>query len=272
MKEFFFYLAAFIYVAATVVYTAYLFARKDNVIVAAQRLLVAGFVLHTAGIVTRWAAAGRTPVTTLHESLLFFSWITVALFLVVLVKYRLRVLGVFVAPFALLLLVTASLLPSRIIELPPVLASYWLPVHVIMAFLGNAFFAIAFFLGIMYIIQDRYLKSRKLRGVYFIMPSLEILDELNYKCLQYGFPLLTLAIITGAIWSEAALGSYWDWQPRQIWSLITWFLYAALLHGRLTAGWRGRKAAIFSGVAFAALVGSFVVINLVSGGAHGLLK
>jgi cytochrome c-type biogenesis protein CcsB len=153
-----------------------------------------------------------------------------------------------------------------------VLESYWLPVHVMLAFMGNAFFALAFFIGVMYIIQDRYLKSRKLKGLYFILPSLDMLDELNYKCLQYGFPLLTLAIISGAIWSEYALGSYWQWKHRQVWSLITWFLYAALLHGRLTAGWRGRRAAYLSGVAFVVLVGSYLIINLLSGGAHGLAR
>ncbi|MBI5562973.1 MAG: c-type cytochrome biogenesis protein CcsB [Deltaproteobacteria bacterium] len=272
MGDFFFYITAIAYALSTLVYIAYLFARKDGVIRYAEGILIGGFALHTAALIVRWAEAGRAPVATLHEALTFFSWITAALYLAVLFKYRLRVLGVFVAPFALVLLVTASFLPRQALSLPPALASYWLPAHVIVAFLGNAFFAIAFFLGVMYVIQDHYLKSRKLRGIYFIMPSLEIIDELNYKCLQYGFPLLTLAIISGAIWSETSFGSYWDWRPRQIWSLITWFLYAALLHGRLTAGWRGRKAAIFSGVAFAALVGSFIVINLVSGGAHGLLR
>lgn len=272
MQDILFYLIAIAYLAAACVYTAYLFKRKDGVVVIAGRILMVGVALHTIAIIVKWVDMGRTPVTTLHESLFFFSWITAALYLAILFKYKLRVLGVFVAPFALVLLITASFLPNRVMALPPVLASYWLPAHVIMAFLGNAFFALAFFLGIMYIIQDHYLKNRKFKGIYYIMPSLDILDELNYKCLQYGFPLLTLAIITGAIWSESSLGSYWDWKPRQIWSLITWFLYAALLHGRLTTGWRGRKAAIFSGVAFAVLVGSFIVINMVAGGAHGMLN
>jgi ABC-type transport system involved in cytochrome c biogenesis permease subunit len=99
-----------------------------------------------------------------------------------------------------------------------------------------------------------------------------VLDELNYKCLTYGFPLLTLAIITGALWSEYALGSYWMWKPRQIWSLITWFLYAALLHGRLTSGWRGKRAALFSAGAFGVLLGSFLILNLMLGGGHGLVE
>ncbi|MBI5642350.1 MAG: c-type cytochrome biogenesis protein CcsB [Deltaproteobacteria bacterium] len=270
MSEIFFHITAVVYLMATFVFTAYLFSRKDKFITVAQSILIAGFLTHTATIIARWIEAGRTPATSLHESLTLFSWITVALYILVLLRYRQKVLGAFVSPFALLLILTASLLPKEIIPLAPVLESYWLPVHVILAFMGNAFFALAFFLGIMYIIQERYLKKRQLKGLYFILPSLETLDELNYKCLQYGFPLLTIAIITGAVWSEYAIGSYWDWKPRQIWSLITWFLYAALLHGRLTAGWRGKKAAIFSGTAFMILLGSFIIINFISGGAHGL--
>ncbi|MBI5345482.1 MAG: c-type cytochrome biogenesis protein CcsB, partial [Deltaproteobacteria bacterium] len=257
---------------ATLIYIAYLFIRKDSLLYAGQGFVIAGFVSHTVTIMSRWIEAGRTPAASLHESLTLFSWITIALFLFMLVKYRQRVLGAFITPFALLLLITASFLPKEIIPLSPVLRSYWLPVHVILALLGNAFFALAFFLGVMYMIQERYLKRRRLRGLYFILPSLETLDELNYRCMQYGFPLLTLAIITGAVWSEYAVGSYWDWKPRQIWSLITWFLYAALLHGRLTSGWRGKKAAILSGAAFMILIGSFIIINFALGGAHGLLR
>src|SRR3990172_3623309 len=271
MSNVFFHITAAAYLVATLVYIAYLVTRNDRVMGFAQWTLISGFTTHTVTILSRWGEAGRTPVTNLHESLTFFSWITVALFMLILVKYGQRVLGAFVTPFAFLLMITASFLPKEIVPLAPVLESYWLPFHVILAFLGNAFFSLAFFLLIMYIIQDRYLKSRKLRGMYFVLPSLETLDELNYKCLQYGFPLLTSAIITGAIWSEYAMGSYWEWKHRQVWSLITWFLYAALLHGRLTAGWRGRKAAILSAVAFLSLIGSFFIINILSRGAHGLI-
>jgi cytochrome c-type biogenesis protein CcsB len=272
VSEIFFHITAAVYLLATIVYSTYLFIRKDRLLGIAQAVIIAGFAFHTATIALRWIAAGRTPATSFHESLTLFAWVMVALFLMLVVKYKQRVLGAFVAPFALLLIITASLLPAEIVPLSPVLESYWLPVHVMLAFLGNAFFALAFFLGVMYVIQDKYLKSRKLKGLYFVLPSLETLDELNYKCLQYGFPLLTAAIITGAIWSEYALGSYWEWKHRQVWSLITWFLYAALLHGRLTAGWRGRKAAILSGVAFITLISSFIIINIISGGAHGLSK
>jgi cytochrome c-type biogenesis protein CcsB len=266
----FFDITASAYLIATLVYALYLLRHKEGLMVVAQSILVAGFVSHTATIVGRWVMTGRTPATNLHESLTLFSWVLIAIYLLMAIRYKQRVLGAFVAPFALMLLLTASLLPSEIIPLAPVLKSYWLPVHVILAFMGNAFFAMAFFLSIMYIIQNRYLKKRKLKGLYYVLPSLDTLDQFNYRCLQLGFPLLTLAIISGAIWSEYSIGAYWDWKPRQVWSLITWFLYAALLHGRLTVGWRGKKAAILSVIAFMILIGSFFVINFMLGGAHGL--
>jgi len=268
----FFNITAAAYLAATLIYIAYLFSHREGFLNSAKYILSGGFGAHTITMISRWAEAGRTPVTNLHESLTFFSWITVALYLVLLYRYRVAVLGAFVAPFAFLLIITASFLPSEVVPLAPLLESFWLPVHVILAFLGNAFFALAGIFGIMYLIQEHYLKKRKIGGLYFILPSVEMLDELNYRCLTYGFPLLTLAIITGAVWSEYALGSYWNWGPRQVWSLITWFLYAALIHGRLTTGWRGRKAALFSVIAFAVLLGSFLLINIVLGGAHGLLR
>ena len=272
VSNLFFHITALAYLASTVVFIGYLLVRKDRLQAVGQYLLTAGFAAHTVTIFARWFEAGRTPATSPHESLTFFAWVVVGIYMLMLYKYRQKVLGAFITPFVFLLVITASLLPREIVPLAPVLVSYWLPVHVMLAFMGNAFFAIAFFLGIMYVIQEHYLKRRKLKGLFFILPSLDMLDDLNYRCLQLGFPLLTLAIISGAIWSEYALGSYWDWKPRQIWSLITWFLYAALLHGRLTAGWRGRKAALLSGTAFIVLIGSFLVINFILGGAHGLLR
>ncbi|MBI5598420.1 MAG: c-type cytochrome biogenesis protein CcsB [Deltaproteobacteria bacterium] len=272
MGYLFFHITATAYLAATLIYTAYLFSHREGLIKGATYALYAGGVAHTVTIISRWVEAGRTPATNLHETLTLFSWIIVVLYAAMLYRYRVAVIGAFVAPLAFLLLITASFLPAEIIPLAPMLESWWLPVHVMLALLGNAFFALASIFAIMYLIQDRYLKSRKIQGLYFILPSVEVLDELSYRCLTYGFPLLTLAIITGAIWSEYALGSYWTWGQRQIWSLITWFLYAALLHGRLTSGWRGKKSAMLSVVAFGVLIGSFLLINVFLGGAHGLLR
>ena len=268
----FFYITVIAYLLATFISIAYLIFHNDKVIKVANSAILAGFVFHTLTIISRWFEASRAPFANLHEVLSLFSWMVVIIYLLIYLRYKVAVIGTFVAPLAFLLITTASFLPKEIIPLAPSLESYWLPIHVSLAFLGNGFFAMTFLLGIMYLIQEHYLKSRKVGGLYFLLPSLDILDELSYKCLTYGFPLLTIAMITGAIWAEYVWGSYWSWEPRQTWSLITWFLYAALLHGRLTVGWRGRKAAIYSIVSFLILVGSFAMIKIFSWGAHAVFK
>ena len=272
MSNIFFHITAAAYFVATLVFIVYLVKHSAVLVRLGRYVMFCGFAAHTLTLVLRFVEGGRAPVATLHESLMLYAWLMVVVYIVLLLRYRMEVLGAFVAPFALLLTITASFLPSEIVPLAPLLESYWLPVHVALAFLGNTFFALACILGIMYLIQDRYLKSRKIKGLYFILPSVEVLDDLGYKCLSYGFPLLTLAIISGAIWSEYSLGSYWSWGARQVWSLITWMLYAALLHGRLTTGWRGRKSAMFSVAAFLILLGSFFVIYIIVGPSHGLIK
>ena len=272
MLKTFFYITALLYLASTFAYIAYLVSRRDVFLFAGKYVVIAGFVAHTLAILMRWVEGGRFPATNLHEAMSFFAWLSTAIFMVFLYRYRMAVLGLFVAPFAFLLVVTASFLPGELAPLSPALESWWLPVHVTLAILGNAFFALASAFGAMYLIQERHLKSRKFGGMYFILPSLDVLDELNYRCLTYGFPLLTLGIITGAIWSEYTFGTYWMWKHRQVWSLITWLLYAALLHGRLTTDWRGKKSAKYSVIAFCVLLASSLIIYVLLGEGHGLLK
>jgi cytochrome c-type biogenesis protein CcsB len=169
---------------------------------------------------------------------------------------------------AAVLIILASLFPKEILPVAPVLNSFWLPIHVTLAFIGDAMFALAFAAGVMYLIQERQIKSKKIGPFYYRLPALKVLDDLSYRCLTLGFPLLTLGIITGSVWAESAWGSYWSWDAKETWSLITWFLYAALLHGRLTVGWRGRRAAIFAIVGFAVLVFTFLGVNLLLSGLH----
>lgn len=266
MNILFFHITALIYTISTLVYIIYLITHRRQALWTAKKILLTGLITHIITVTSRFFEAGYTPVTNLHESLSFFALLIVLIFLIF--QRRIEVLGSFVAPLSLILLITASFLPKEIVPLSPVLESMWLPIHVTFAFLGNAFFALATCVGVMYLIQEHYIKKKRVGGLYFILPSLEVLDELNYKCLTYGFPLLTMGIITGSVWAEYAWGSYWSWDPREIWSLITWFLYAALLHGRLTVGWRGRKAALYAIAGFTILFSSFLTINLFAWGVH----
>ncbi len=257
-----------LYSASTVVYLADVVSRRFKGADAARWLLIGGFAIHCATLVVRYFEAGYTPVANLHESLSFFAWTIIGVYLLFDFKYRLPVLGAFACPMALALMLAGSAVPSGPSEVAPILQSWWFPIHVTFAFLGHAVFAVAFMAGIMYLLQERMLKSKKLSGLYYRLPSLDILDSINYRCLTIGFPLMTLGIVTGAVWANSAWGGYWRWDPKETWALVTWLLYAALLHGRLTVGWRGRRAAIFAIIGFSFLLFTFLGVNLLLSDLH----
>jgi cytochrome c-type biogenesis protein CcsB len=256
------------YFGATVLFLVDVIGRLEKAGRFARWMLIGGFTVHCTALVARFVATGFTPSASLHESLSFFAWTVVGIYLLFDLRYRLAVLGAFVCPLALVLMIAGSAAPKGVQPLNPMLDSWWFPVHVTLAFLGNAVFAIAFGAGIMYLLQERMLKSKKFSALYYRLPSLETLDSINYKCLTFGFPLMTMGIISGAIWANSAWGGYWRWDPKETWALITWFLYAALLHGRLTIGWRGRRAAIFAIIGFLCLLFTFLGVNLLLSGEH----
>jgi len=268
MNIYFFKFAFFLYFFGTLAYLAYIIFLKDSLSKIAATAIAIGFASHTLAILTRYAEAGYTPVTNLYESLSFFAWMIIGILLIANLKYRVKVLGSFLTPIALMLMLFAFALPKEIFPLAPVLKSFWHPFHVIFAFLGNAIFTLTFCCGVMYLIQEHQLKSKKVGAITKRLPSLSLLDDLSYQSLKFGFPLLTLGIITGAVWAEYAWGRYWNWDPKETWSLITWLLYAALLHQRLTVGWRGRKAAIMAIVGFLAVLFTFLGVNLLLPGLH----
>jgi cytochrome c-type biogenesis protein CcsB len=262
MNALLFYTTLGLYAAATGAYLLYIVKPHQALGRTARWLISCGFLLHLIFTVMRYFEAGHTPITNLHESLSFFSLAIVGVFIGFERKYHTAILGSFVTPLALLLMVTSSIYPPTIPLLPPALKSNWLIIHSTLAFISYAMFAVAFGAAIMYLIQEHFLKRKRLGALYQKLPSLDVLDEINYRCLTFGFPLLTIAIITGAIWAETAWGTYWSWDPKETWSLITWLIYAALLHGRLTTGWRGRRAAILSIIGFLVLLFTFLGVNL----------
>lgn len=266
-----FELALTFYFAATIVSILELF--KGSKIT--SRIIVSlagiGFGIHTVNIVYRYVAAGHIPITNAHEATSFFSWCIILIFFILQFRYRIILLSSFIMPVVFVLMLSSSMLPREIKPLSPVLQSYWLGIHTILAFLGNAAFALAFGIGFMYLVQEHYVKSKRLGGLFERLPSLQILDEINYKLIILGFPLLTLAIITGALWAESAWGSYWNWDPRETWSLITWFIYVIILHARFTAGWRGKRAALLSIVGFLTILIAFFGIKLLRKGLHVFL-
>jgi len=266
-----FELSLIFYFAATIVSIIELF--KDKKIISQVMLILvgAGFALHTANIIYRYVVAGHIPITNFHESTSFFSWSIVLIFFILQFRYKVSILCSFIMPVVFVLMLSSSMLSQEIKPLSPVLQSYWLAIHTVVAFLGNAAFALAFGIGTMYLVQEHYVKSKHLGGIFGRLPSLQTLDALNYKLISLGFPLLTLAIITGALWAESAWGSFWRWDPREVWSLTTWFIYAIILHARLVAGWRGKRAAILSILGFLIILTSFLGIKLLRKGLHVFL-
>ena len=268
METLLFEFALTCYFAATIVCGLELFKGTKTTSRIMLSLVVAGFAFHTANIIARYVLSGHIPIANLHEASSFFSWCIVLLFFYLEYRYKLGLLGAFIMPVVFILMLSSSMLPRKIEPLSPVLQSYWLGIHTVLAFIGDAAFAMAFGIGLMYLIQEHYVKSKHLGGLFKRLPSLQILDEINYRLITIGFPFLTLAIITGALWAESAWGSYWRWDPKEVWSLITWFIYALVLHVRLTVGWRGKRAAILSIIGFCVVLFTFFGVNLLLKGLH----
>lgn len=260
--------ALVLYLLGTVGYIVYITSQDKKFARAAYGILWAGFAAHSLAIALVYFQTGVFPVRNLRESLSFFAWAVMGAYLVIQLRFNIRVLGSFLSPLAAIMMISSSFLPVPAGEVNPVLRSFWLILHVVTAFAGNGIFAIAGLAGIMYLIQESRIKSKQLGAMSQRLPSLETLDGLNYQCLILGFPLLTIGLVSGSLYAHYTLGAFWRWDPKEVWSLITWLLYAALIHGRLVSGWRGRRSALLSILFFLVLVFSFLGLKFLVQGYH----
>ena len=314
-------LAAFLYIAAWIF-------KKEGPGKLATWITLAGVIGNGTGLLLRWYESyrlgiGHAPLANLYESLVFFAFVIVLIYLVIERRYQSRIIGAFAMPIAFLTMAYASLSPhisSRIQPLIPALKSNWLIAHVIACFIGYGAFAIAFGVSMMYLMKKgrdqeqttvmdyvnpivlflsiALLNRIILRHpwgmsalialgacvvvyglVYFYqrvapetkerlldrLPDAKILDELNYQLIMFGFLFLSAGIITGAVWANSAWGRYWGWDPKETWSLITWFVYATLLHARMMRGWHGRRIAYLSILGFMAVLFTYFGVNLLPG-------
>jgi cytochrome c-type biogenesis protein CcsB len=262
------YLTLLAYFGATGLWLGFFLAQRENLCLGGVWLLGTGLVFHTLELISRTWAAGYLPVATFGQALLVSAWALVAAFLFLYWRFPIKVLGALTAPLAALMVSGTLILHPEHGAVSPMLQSLWLTFHIILALLGNAALTLAFLGGIFYLVQERQLKQKKFGFFYRRLPSLEQLDGLNYWCLTIGFPLLTAGIISGSLYAQYTLGSFWNWDPKEILTLIAWLIYAVLLHERLTVGWRGRRAALLAICGFLVLVATFVGANLWFGGYH----
>jgi cytochrome c-type biogenesis protein CcsB len=261
-------LTAIFYLLATGSFVFYV-VRRDTASRLPALILAGGFIIHTLALGMYFFEDGFPALTQMREALLFKSWLVVAGYLLIQLKYRVAVLGGIIAPLAFLMSLAGIAFGSGSGEIPPDLKTFWLPLHVTLAFLGNAVFALAFGVSLIYLLQERHLKHKRMTALMKRFPSLESLDRLNYVLLGWGFPFMTLGIITGSMWAGIYWGNYWSWEPRQISSGIAWLFYGALLHGRITAGLRGKKAAFLTIIGFTVVLGYFLWGDAIFPGRHG---
>jgi len=264
MAAVFFMVTMGLYFAAAVCFLAYLLRPSEVLSNVSLGMTATGFASHTIALGARMSGATEVSLPGFQEALSFFSWVLILVFLVVEFRHRLHVLGSFILPLALVSLVSAAALPETAPALTPVFRTLW--VHVTLSMLGTVGFAIAFVAGLMYLIQDGLLKSKRFNVLYSKLPALDFLDHLNQQSIVTGFPLLTLGIITGALSAEFSRGSYLNWNPEQTGALVTWVFYFGVLMGRLTVGWRAKRAAYLTIIGFAGVILTLIGVVLKSHG------
>lgn len=253
---------------AAAAYLVFFVSQNKEIRKAARVMFLLSGVLQTAYIVLRYVQAGHTPITSQHEAVVFFAWATTWAYLSFRWRYTVKNFGTFVSLNVLCLILVASISSREITPLLPALQSVWLPIHGGVSLLAYGFLSLAFCGGLMYLLLERELKSKKFGYFFARFPSLDSLDQLNNHCLAAGFVFLTLGIVTGSIWARQAWGAYWQWDPKETWSLITWFLYLVQLHQRFTVGWRGKKAAVMAIIGFASVIFTLWGVTYLLGGVH----
>ncbi|MCX8043833.1 MAG: c-type cytochrome biogenesis protein CcsB [Desulfobacterota bacterium] len=273
-------IATFLYLICMAVHFIYLFFRTDFFKKAALILIGTAFCAHTAGLGLRWYESyqlgyGHIPISNFYETLVSLSWTTVIIYGVIVLRYKIHVFGALLFPIVSAAMAYASLSPNvrdEIAPLIPALQSNWLTYHVLTCFFGYSAFAVSFVTSIVYLVKTRTTGQRQHDASGELIPSLALMDDIMYKTVAVGFLLLTVGIITGSVWAHYAWGSYWSWDPKETWSLITWFIYAVFLHARLTRGWRGRRMAVVSIIGFCCVLFTFLGVNYLLSGLHSYAR
>lgn len=262
-----FFWGAFVaYSLAFLFYVAFMAFANRKVSGTATALMGIGLVLLTVALGLRSLRVKHLPLTNMFEYMSLFVWFAGIFYFWAMYRYRWQILGAFISPVVFMLMVSASLLPKKAeMQLVPALQSIWLQIHVTLAAVGEAAFAIAFAANIMYFIKHTISPNSSLGKR---LPALETLDKVGYKAVAVGYPLFTVgALFAGAIWAEQAWGSFWSWDPKEVGSLVVWLVYSAYLHARFVKGWSGLRAAVLSAVGFVCTLLTFFA-NMFLGGLH----
>jgi cytochrome c-type biogenesis protein CcsB len=250
-----------LYFSSTAVFAVNLRCQTKDAFPAARLLFHAAFLALTLLLVVRGLAFGYFPFFTFYETLLFFGWTASLVSLSLERAYRFDSVYVFASPLLSLLLFCSFFFPGEAVEVLYELRSGWLYAHVFTIILAYGTFAVSFVVSLMYLLADRHLKKKTLSSPLVNLPSLDALDYYSYRLVSAGFFLLTASILLGAMWAQHVWGAFWRWEHQEIWSLITWAVYAAYLHTRLMSGRQGRKVALLNVLGFATVLFNYVVVR-----------
>ena len=253
------------YFAAVILYFLFVTAKRNGFAKTAFVIQVTSLGLHTVALILRGIAAGRLPMTNQYEFATCFAWALCAVSLVFIRKFRFTVLGAFAMPVVFIIMGYAAMQSRDIKPLMPALQSGWLAFHVSTAILAYGSYGVTFALGAIYLLRGKMKQGGFLDQH---MPESRKLDLIAYRSVCLGQLFLTVTIVTGAIWAQRAWGSYWNWDPKETWSLVTWIIYAVYLHLRLIKSWRGKPAAIFAVIGFICVIFTYIGVNTFLPGVH----
>ena len=275
------------------------FKEKNNIVYLGRTSAIIANLLLFFILGSRWIVAGYFPLSNLYESLLFLTWTLLTIYLYVENQTKSKLMGAVLIPVALLINGFANLTLSPDMQkaspLVPALQSNWLMMHVSMMMLSYATLIMGSLLCILFLVISKYqdvdlqIVDESSLPLYNVMldyyetklfsPSDEIselgklkllqsLDNWSYRIIGLGFPFLTIGIIAGGVWANEAWGSYWSWDPKETWALITWIIFATYLHSRITKGWEGKKTAILGGLGFFIIWICYLGVNFLGKGLH----
>lgn len=225
--------------------------------------LILGLISHGLNILVFALEHHRLPAANLAEASSAVAWLSLLLYTVISRRDSMEAVGIIILPAAILAIIFKEIhgFHEQIHE--PLLRGEWVYIHIPIMILSVATFFLTFLLAITYLLQERQLKSRHPAFLFYRLPSLETCEDLSSKSLRFGFVLLTLGMLTGMVLSKSVNGRYWSWDYKEIWALITWILYAVLVHGRMLAAWRGRKAAYLAIAGFALMLFTFAGVSVI---------
>lgn len=227
-------------------------------------LMATAFIFLTLSLGVRTVLGGRLPLANMYEFTLLFAWGILLFYLWVRKNMVAPLFTTLVLLLAIVLLSYAFFLPSDITPLMPALQSNWLTFHVFTAIVAYGAFGVASCLGLLYLLKEKNPTQR----LYANLPDLKRIDNLTHWSVAVGFAFLALVLITGAVWAEEAWGTWWSWDPKETWALITWLVYAGYLHGRKTYGWQGRRSAILAVVGFVVVLFTLYGVSYLLPGNH----